>query len=76
MMVFHKKKIMVSGILVIENMGCDCCISEIEEILGDLEINFKEVKMGRVILDGEISDEKFEELRKCFKEVGHSILNK
>lgn len=56
--------------LFIKNMVCPRCIMAVEQILSKLNISYKSVELGKVVLDEVISNEKEEQLVKELQTIG------
>jgi len=60
--------------IYIKNMVCPRCISAVEGIFFDLEVKIKDVELGQVFLENQLSREKIDQLNEALNKIGFEIL--
>ena len=60
--------------LLIKNMVSNRCIMAVKLVLGNLKINYLDVKLGEVELKGILVDSKHDELKKSLLTIGLELI--
>lgn len=61
--------------LYIKNMVCPRCISAVKQIMQELQIPYKNVKLGEIELEGSMDETKKIQLSQALEEVGFSLID-
>lgn len=62
-------------VLHIKNMVCLHCIMALKQLLDELGLSYRHVELGTVVLEGELSGEKSEELSKGLHALGLELID-